>query len=354
MLKRLLLACCAATFLAVSRGPADADVISVGPGQTYATLAEAVAAAAPNDIIDVYGGSYVNQTAVINQPLTIQGVDGTPVFSATTDIGNGKGILVVNANLTVNNIEFMGAQVADENGAGIRLQSGNLVVQNSKFIDNQDGILATPNVNGLGTILVSGSLFEGNGDATGDQSGFTHAIYAGRVASLTVEDSNFQGTNVGHDIKSRAASTTVTGNTLDDGVTGTTSYAIDISNGGVATITGNRITQGVNTQNPSMIAYAAEGLVYSDNSLDVDGNVFDNYLPGGIGIFNHAGSVTANVSCNAFNNLPTPTVGPADLSDNVINGSLPSCAIGFVPEPASLALLLPGIAMLLLIGKPRD
>ena len=63
-----------------------------------------------------------------------------------------------------------------------------------------------------------------------------------------MQDSDFQGTLVGHDIKSRAALTTVTGNTLDDGVTGTTSYAIDISNGGVATITSNTITQGADTR----------------------------------------------------------------------------------------------------------
>jgi hypothetical protein len=334
--------------------PARADVITVGVGQTYATLSAAIAAAAPNDTIDVYGGNYVDQTAVINKPLTIQGVNGTPVFSATGDIGNGKGIFIVNASATISNIEFLNAQVADENGAGIRYQSGNLTVINSKFINDQDGILATPGVNGTGSLLVSGSLFQGDGDADGPQSGFTHAIYATQLASLTVQDSNFQGTNVGHDIKSRAASTTITDNILDDGVTGTTSYAIDISNGGIATITGNRITQGVDTQNPSMIAYAAEGLIYGDNALDVDGNVFDNSLPGGIGIFNHAGSVTADVACNAFNGVSTETVGPADLSNNVVNGSVPSCAVGFVPEPASIALLLPGLAMVLLIGKPRD
>jgi hypothetical protein len=64
--------------------------------------------------------------------------------------------------------------------------------------------------------------------------------------------------------------------------------------------------------------------------------------------------VTADVACNAFNGVSTETVGPADLSNNVVNGSVPSCAVGFVPEPASIALLLPGLAMVLLIGKPRD
>ncbi len=306
---------------------ASAAVLSVGPGQSYPTLAAAVAAAAANDVINVYGGSYVNQSAIINKPLTIQGVHGTPVFSITTNIANGKGILLINASATIDNLEFRGAMVVSGNGAGIRYQAGDLIVRNSKFVGNEDGILATPLTSGTGNLLIDKSMFQGNGVATGAQSGFDHAIYATRVASLTVTNSNFQGTLVGHDVKSRAAKTVVTGNTLDDGVTGTTSYAIDVSNGGNATITGNSITQGTNTQNEAMIAYAAEGLVYSDNTLLVHGNIFANSLPDvAIGLFNHAAGVVADVSCNVFNKLPHPAVGPARLRDNVVNGPLPACA----------------------------
>jgi hypothetical protein len=317
----------AAVSLFASFAPASAAVLSVGPGQSYSTLAAAVAAAAANDVIDVYGGTYLNQSATINKPLTIQGIHGTPVFSITTNIANGKGILVINASATIENLEFRSATVASGNGAGIRYQAGDLIVRNSRFVGNEDGILATPLTSGTGTLLIDKSVFQGNGVATGAQSGFDHAIYATRVASLTVSNSNFQGTQVGHDIKSRAARTVVTGNTLDDGVTGTTSYAIDVSNGGNATITGNTITQGVNTQNEAMIAYAAEGLVYSDNALLVHGNIFSNSLPDtAIGVFNHAASVVADVSCNVFDKLPHPTVGPATLKDNVVNGPLPGCA----------------------------
>lgn len=317
----------AAVWLFSALAPASANLLSVGPGQRYSTLAAAVAAAAANDVIQVYGGSYVNQSAIINKPLTIQGIHGTPVFSITTNIANGKGILLINASATIDNIEFRDATVASGNGAGIRYQAGDLIVRDSKFVDNQDGILATPLTSGTGTLLIDKSVFQGNGVATGAQSGFDHAIYATRVASLTVNNSNFQGTQVGHDIKSRAAKTVVTGNTLDDGVTGTTSYAIDVCNGGNTTITGNTITQGVHTQNEAMIAYAAEGLVYSDNTLLVHGNIFSNSLPDiAIGVFNHAAGVVADVSCNAFDHLPNPAVGPATLKDNAVNGPLPACA----------------------------
>jgi hypothetical protein len=339
------LACLAVISLVLYHPPAEATVLNVGAGQTYGTIADAVAAASAGDTIDVHTGTYTDQSAIINVPLTIQGVGGMPVFTATTNISNGKGFLVVNASTTIGNIEFRNAQVADGNGAGIRYQAGNLIVVNSSFIGNQDGILATPTVNGTGSLLVINSLFQNNGAASGSESGFDHALYATQLASVTVENSNFQGTQVGHDIKSRAAITVVTGNILDDGVTGSTSYAIDVPNGGIATIIGNTITQGPNTQNRRMIAYAAEGVTYADNVLDVRGNTFLNSLPlGAVGVANFATGVVAQVSCNAFDNLRTPVLGSANLQDNVVNGPLPACA---VPEPSSLALLVPAATMLL-------
>ena len=164
-------------------------------------------------------------------------------------------------------------------------------------------------------------------------------------------DAALPGTQVGHDIKSRAANTVITGNTLDDGVTGTTSYAIDVSNGGIATITGNTITQGPNTQHAEDYRYAAEGLDYANNALEIRGNTFVNRLPvGAVGVASFATGVVAQVSCNAFDNLPTPAPESADLRNNVVNGALPVCA---VPEPSSLALLVPAAAMLLAKQRRR-
>lgn len=342
---RPLLACLAVISIVLYRTRAEATVLNVGAGQTYGTIADAVGAASAGDTIDVHAGTYTDQSAIINVPLTIQGVGGMPVFVATTNISNGKGFLVINASTTIGNIQFRNAQVADGNGAGIRYQAGNLIVLNSSFIGNQDGILATPTVNGTGSLLVNNSVFQNNGAASGSESGFDHALYATQLASVTVENSNFQGTRVGHDIKSRAAKTVITGNTLDDGVTGTTSYAIDVPNGGIATITGNTITQGPNTQNGRVIAYAAEGLIYANNALDIRRNTFVNSLPfGAVGVANFATGVVAQVSCNAFDNLSTPVQGPADFHNNVVNAPLPACT---VPEPSSLALFGPAAAILL-------
>ncbi|MDR3538594.1 MAG: right-handed parallel beta-helix repeat-containing protein [Acetobacteraceae bacterium] len=325
-------------------GTARADVLTMGAGQAYTTLADAVNAASAGDTIDVLAGTYVDQVATIDKPLTIQGVGGTPVFTQTagTELANQKGFLVIDADATISNLAFSGAAVSEgsgSNGAGIRYEAGTLVVRNSLFTGNQDGILATPSVPGTGSVTVTDSLFQGNGVASGALAGFEHALYATQLALLTVTDSTFQGTQLGHDIKSRAAETVISGNYLDDGLTGTPSYAIDLSNGGDATIAGNTIAQGPDTQNWTMIAYGAEGLAYADNALTVQGNLFSNSDPdGSIGV-NNFSPVVATVACNAFSGVATPVSGPANLQDNVTGTALP-CA---VPEPAPAALLLVGL-----------
>ncbi|MBV1798701.1 hypothetical protein [Siccirubricoccus sp. G192] len=47
---------------------------------------------------------------------------------ATVPPPNGKGILVTNTDVTLDNLEFSGARVADMNGAGVRYQGGNLTI----------------------------------------------------------------------------------------------------------------------------------------------------------------------------------------------------------------------------------
>ncbi|HEY1930798.1 MAG TPA: right-handed parallel beta-helix repeat-containing protein [Acetobacteraceae bacterium] len=340
--------------LAAVAARADPITLYVGSGGgEFASLSSAVASAtagynaANTYTIDIDPGTYLNSATIVNIPLTIQNDNptaGAVVLNDSADQGatptyaipNLKGILVTNAAVTVNGLTFEGAAVpvADGgNGAGIRAQAGNLSVYNSSFIDDQDGILTNPDA--AMNVLIDNSVFDGNGNATGPDAGFTHAIYVGEDASLTVEDSTFNGTQAGHDIKSRAASTTIADNYLDDGVTGTASYAIDVPNGGVATIEGNTIVQGTNTQNPAMIAYDAEHLAYTDNSLLVKDNSFTNYLPGlAIGVDNYSGGngdppVYAQLTGNTF----------TDLSGDSPSTFQPVTRPVSTPEPSTFVLL---------------
>jgi hypothetical protein len=341
-------------------GGAHAAVLTMGVGGNYSTLASAVAAALTGDTILVEPGTYTDQVATINVPLTIQGngTAGQVVFTqSAAELPGLKGYLVTNADTTVQNITFQNAAISlgnGDNGAGIRYQGGNLTVINSQFNNNQEGILGSPGTPGTGTILIQNSSFNGNGVATGPAAGFEHGIYIGMVSSLTVIGSTFTGTLVGHDIKSRAANSTIRGNTLENGVTGTSSYAIDLPDGGVGVISGNTIYKGPNSQNWTTIAYSEEDTsnqTWAANSLLVSGNAILSTNDNAIGVDNWSGSVTADINCNAFDNVPTISIGSATLTNNVTSGGIPACG-QTVPEPPGLTVSLAGIALLAVI-RPR-
>ncbi|WP_218037633.1 hypothetical protein, partial [Reyranella soli] len=92
--------------------------LNVGAGQTYATLAAAVADSRDGDTIAVQAGTYVNDFATISKDITIVGVGGMANFVATVAPPNGKGIFVTQGDVTIQNLSFSGAAVADGNGAG--------------------------------------------------------------------------------------------------------------------------------------------------------------------------------------------------------------------------------------------
>jgi hypothetical protein len=277
---------------------AHADtVLRVGPNAQYQTISAAVSAADadtnPADSYDIRiaPGTYTNDFPSVTRPMTIE-VDpsraGRPVvLKATVPLPNEKGIILSTADLTVNGLTFRGAKIANAlggNGAGIRDQNLNtpatLIVENSVFVHNQEGILTGDNT--AQSISIINSTFKNNGNPNANY--FQHALYVNYVGSLTVTSSTFCGQLIGHDIKSRAMMTSISDNQLYDGQAdpaincraGSTSLAIDLANGGIATIVGNAITQGVASPNYNMVDYGEEGLIYSANSLLVSDNNFTN------------------------------------------------------------------------------
>ena len=341
------------------------------------SLQQLINGAAAGDTIDITAGTYFGQTATIDTPLTITGHGGMATLDAVAangtnavETGNQMGILVINANVTIQNLvlENAVADTASNNGAGIRYQAGNLTIDNSQFLNNQDGILATPNVYGTGTVEVSHSTFDGNGVASGPGAGYAHALYANHVALLQVTDSSFTNTQQGHDIKSRAADSIIKNNYLEDGVTGTASYAIDLSNGGNATISGNTIDQGPNTTNWSMIAYDSEGLVYAQNNATIDNNVFNNEVVNNASIADATGVMdfastrgdtgsVLTVSGNTFSGVANPVCGgPAVVGSNTYLAAPPSTCAAVpapVPAPPGLAVVATGLLPVLLARRWR-
>ena len=310
-------------------------VLSVGAGQTYNRISDAVASSRDGDVIQVQAGTYTNDFAEINSKITIRAVGGTANLVATTSAPNGKAILTTNTDVTIDGLSFTGGRSDAGNGAGIRYQGGNLTIANSRFADNQNGILAAPDAGG--SITIDGSEFAHNG--TGD--GRTHNIYINEVGTLTVRNSYFHDAVVGHEIKSRAYTTLIEGNRISNGPNGTASYNIDLPEGGNATIRNNTIEKGPNASNPYLIHYGGEEGPHAGSSLTVSGNTL--IAPaGGAGALKNDTGITASFTDNKTQNIPAANLsnGPANISGTVVvsgqtvSSASPLAAPAPTPAPA--------------------
>ena len=186
--------------------------------------------------------------------LTIEARGAPPgmnwtVMSQTVVTGptcGDRGLFVFTGNdITVRGITFVHARDSWHTGAGILMEGANLTVENSQFLNNENGILAGGPSNSV--VRIVHDLFRGNGSC---QGACAHALYVGkRIARLEVENCLFLETHVGHDIKSRAQATIVRDTRIEDGATGSSSYLIELPDGGDGEIDNNVLQKGVNSQN---------------------------------------------------------------------------------------------------------
>jgi len=278
---------------------AGAATLCVGPGQTYALPRQAIAAAHDGDTVAIAPGHYADCAIIRQQSLTIEGT-GPGVVLAGKSCG-GQGILVaLGDTLTVRNLTLRGSRVPNENGSGIRAGRSSLVVENVRFENNQDGILT--GINPAATVLVSDSVFIGNGHCGADCA---HAIYVGRFARLEVIRSRFLGTREGHSIKSRAASTTIVDSTIADGSAGTSSYAIDIPNGGDVLVAGDRIEKGPASENKATaIMIGEEGVTNATRHLRFHDDLFINDTGQPSTFVRNLTQTVADLSGNTFRGDP--------------------------------------------------
>jgi hypothetical protein len=314
--------------------------LTVGPGQQFQTISAAVAAAQNGDTLNVQAGTYTNDTASVAKSLAFHAVGGQVVLNETAAIPNDKGILVAGAggadvNVSVDGFVFQNAHGPSGNDAGIRYEGGNLTLTNDVFRNNQNGILATPVHPGTGSISVSGSEFSANGSGTGQ----THNLYIGDVGNFSLTNSYVHDAKVGHEVKSRAETSTITGNRILDNQ-GTSSYSVELPNGGNATVSGNTIEQGPNGQNPNIIGYGAEGNLHAGTAVRIDNNTVTNDQPGrGSFIYNFT-SHTLEASGNHISGLSPSQFsigGPVTGTGNTFSGTSQSPAS--VPSAASPTLL---------------
>ena len=148
-----------------------------------------------------------------------------------------------------------------------------------------------------GSITIQNSEIDHNGTSAGN----THNIYIGDVANFTLTNSYIHDANVGHEVKSRAENNTITNNRILDN-SGTSSYAIDLPNGGNATINGNVIEQGVNNQNHIINAYGEEGNLHAGTAVAFSNNIVVNDDAQGAGpLWTNNGATITGVGNTAWN-----------------------------------------------------
>ena len=287
--------------LAALTTPAFAQ-LRVGPGEAYETIAAAAAAAQDGDTVEIVAGTYHEEVVWSADRLTIRGVGGRPVIDMTgralTRQG-GKGIFILDgADITLENVELVGASVPDGNGAGIRWQgAGHLVVRGCVLRDNEDGILGGNHADD--TALIEGNEFVGNG--RGDV-GYTHNVYINGIDTLT-----FQGNwshalasglgDSGHLLKTRARNNFVLYNRLTaEG--GPSSYELQLPQGGTAYVIGNLIEQGTSSNNATVISIGGDGTQWPEQRVFLSHNTVVNRLGRGTFI-----SATAPVELGVVNNL---------------------------------------------------
>lgn len=254
-------------------GQASARTLEVGPGKPFKLPSEAVAAASDGDRIVVAPGEYFDCAVVRADNLVLEGSDPAGGAVLTDKTCQGKAILVTTGSgITVRNLTLTRARVPDGNGAGIRSEGQSLTVEHVHFINNQNGIL-TGSPEGS-TLVVRDSEFLRNGACL---SACAHGLYAGHIGLLRVERSRFFETKEAHHIKSRAERTEVIDCDITDGKQGTSSYLVEIPNGGSVVVRGSKLQKGLKSGNhTAAIMIGAEGVTQPTREITVTDNVFRN------------------------------------------------------------------------------
>ncbi len=263
----------ALALLLLALAPAGAATLRVGPDQLYRLPSQAIAAAHDGDTVAIAPGTYTDCAIVRRNHLTIEGTG--PGATLTGPVCAGKALLVIDgSDDVIGDLTLEHAADPSGNGAGIRAEGGSLTVVAVTFRNDQDGILTAPNPRAI--LRVEDSSFIGDGTCV-NQSGCAHAIYANAMTELEVSHSRFLDTQQGHNIKSRAALTVVTHAMIEDGPDGTSSYQIDLPNGGNLRVDDTLMQKGPHSGNHSAaIMIGEEGLKNPTTSLILRDNTVIN------------------------------------------------------------------------------
>ena len=273
-----------------------------GPAGAALSVADALRQAADGDIIELMPGNYTERLVIENRRLTIRGMRGGELPRVQGDLkpmAERALWTVKGGELLLQDLEFRGARSVEGSGAALRQQGGKLTIRRCRFFDNEHSLVAINDPQAQ--ISVEGSVF---GLAPKVVGGPHHLVTIGRIGRFSVTGTRFQQGFEGHLLKTRARENLIAYNFIHDGMRGGASLEIDIALGGIATVVGNVIGQGADTQNPVMLAYGSEEGGWDVNRLNVAHNTFINHgwLPAWF-MRVHRDRLPANTEVVAVNNL---------------------------------------------------
>jgi hypothetical protein len=301
--------CVLALLLLAAPLAADAATLRVGPGERFAVPSAAAAAARPGDRVVIRAGRYRDCATWRAADLVIEADGGEAVIFGP--VCQGKALFVIAApRITITGLAFEGAVAPSGNGGGIRAEGGDLTVRRVRFENNQTAILTALSIP-TATVVIEDSLFRGQGAALPNGTCLAHGLYANPLTLLAIRRSRFEGTRTCHHIKSRAARTEITDTEILDGPETTTSYLIDISNGGDLLLARSTLRKGPNTGNPgAAVVIGAEGVRHPTTSIVIEANRFENRLPRGTAFVRNLTTTPALLTGNTFAGRIIPLEGP--------------------------------------------
>ena len=262
-----------ATFGIQGAVTATGHILTVGAHGQFQSLAAALTASQDGDTIQVAAGTYLNDFGQVNQKVIIEGVGGIARFTQDRSVYGQRGLLMVNTDATLKNLEFSGGHGGgNSHEGGVLITNGNTTIVNSRFIDNDTGILAFNNAHT--TVSVFGSEIGANGNY--DKG--THNLTIGAIASFTLKDSYVHGALTGHEISDRAYNTVIEGNRILDGANAEASFGIGLGQGGNAIIRDNVIEKGPQAANGVSLLVGGEGLLYDNTNVQISGNTLVSNL----------------------------------------------------------------------------
>ncbi len=306
------------SFLPATAMPA---VIEVGPGKEYAKPSDAAKAAKDGDVIEIAAGVYAGDVAVWQSSnLIIRGIAGRPHLRADGASAEGKAIWVIKGNnVTVENLEFSGARVPDLNGAGIRMEGLGLTIRHCFFHDNEMGVLTSNDP--ASDVVIDYSEFANSGVA-GDYAQHRHVghnIYIGQGRSFILRFSYVHHARIGHNVKSRARENYILYNRIMDEQAGSSSYLVDLPNGGTSYLIGNLFHKGSRAENSTLVAYAAEGESNPSRGLYIVNNTFVNDHHPGTYVKNWSKTTRAFLVNNIFASVGDKILdGPGRMVKNLV------------------------------------